>query len=250
MNEPRLIGYARVSTDDQSFDPQVAMLIKAGVPEPHIYREHASGAKLSRKALSRALRAVHPGDTLVVCKLDRLARSLKGLIELAEYLDSEDAHLLVLSDGIDTKTPAGKLTFHILGAIAEFERALISERTSVAMRYKMAQSDWKPGPAGAIAGNPKRIDAWLALEALGLVQRIGRDQMKAKDVVAHLNRADPKAKKIGHENTYRSWKKKGCPGLEKAEEYGEEPLDIEKLADDSAEQSARMFGDEREPTDG
>jgi len=225
--QPRLIGYARVSTDDQSFDAQVAQMVAAGVRDDHIYREHASGAKMDRTALSRALRAIHPGDTLVITKLDRLARSLKGLIEVVEYLDSEGAHFKVLSEGLDTSTPSGRLLFHVIGAIAEFERSLISERTAVAMQHKMA-GGWVPGPPGAISGSPLRLQAWLDLETAGKVFRTKTDMMKAKDVVDILNVADPKAKKINHPNTYRMWKSKGCRGLDTVEDFGEEPLELEE----------------------
>ena len=228
MKDIRNIGYARVSTKDQRFDAQVAQLIKAGVRDDHIYREHASGAKMTRQALSRALRAIRPGDTLVVTKLDRLARSLKGLIEISEYLDKEGANLRVLDGAIDTTTPGGRLVFHVLGSIAEFERALTSERTKIVMKHKMDNEDWVPGPDGAIGGSPLKIKKWLELEADGKVVREGRDPMKARLVVDILNAADPDGKQIGHPNTYRQWKKKGFRGLDPIEEFGEEPLQLEK----------------------
>ncbi len=122
------IGYARVSTLDQNADLQLQKLTDAGCDR--VIVEKASGAKTDRPELQRVLTDIlRQGDTLVIWKLDRLARSLKQLIQTAEDLKGRGIGLVSLTDAIDTSSPGGMLVFHMLGAIAEFERALIRERT-------------------------------------------------------------------------------------------------------------------------
>lgn len=121
------IGYGRVSTRDQNPDAQEDALKDAGC-EP-VFVDKASGKLASRPELDKALIAAREGDEFVITKLDRLGRSLKNLIDLSEQLNKKGVNLVVLSQGIDTSTPAGRMFFHILGAIAEFERSLIVERT-------------------------------------------------------------------------------------------------------------------------
>ena len=127
------IGYARVSTDDQNLDLQMDALNKAGCER--IFTDHGvSGATIEREGLSQAISAVERGDVLVVWKLDRLGRSLSFLIELIERMKNDGAGFESVSDGIDTTTAGGKLVFHIMGALAEFERSLISERSKAGMQ--------------------------------------------------------------------------------------------------------------------
>ncbi|MDP4306576.1 MULTISPECIES: recombinase family protein [Gammaproteobacteria] len=126
------VGYARVSTSDQNPDLQLDALRRAGCER--VFTEKASGARDDRPELARILGEVlRAGDTLVVWKLDRLARSLKKLIASAEELEREKIGLVSLTENIDTTTPGGMLTFHVFGAIAQFERALIRERTTAGL---------------------------------------------------------------------------------------------------------------------
>ena len=126
------VGYARVSTADQSPDLQLDALRRAGCEK--IYTEKASGAKADRPELGRVLDDVlRKGDVLVVWKLDRLARSLKTLITTAEDLEGRGIGLVSLTESIDTTTPGGVLVFHVFGAIAQFERALIREHTAAGL---------------------------------------------------------------------------------------------------------------------
>ncbi|WP_295373155.1 recombinase family protein [uncultured Pseudacidovorax sp.] len=126
------VGYARVSTDEQNLDPQVRALHSAGCDI--LYTDHGvSGAVFDRPGLSRALRRLKPGDTLVVWKLDRLGRSLKSLVQIVAALGRRRVQFASLSECIDTGTPGGMLVFHMMGALAEFERSLISERTKAGM---------------------------------------------------------------------------------------------------------------------
>jgi len=127
------IGYARVSTDDQFLDQQIDALMKAGVDRDWIYEEHISGAKVKRPKLDDCLKALRPGDTLVVTRLDRLGRNMKELILILERLEEKGIDFRSLGESIDTTTAGGKLVFHIFGAFAEFERNLIGERTKAGL---------------------------------------------------------------------------------------------------------------------
>ena len=122
-----LIGYARVSTADQSLDMQRDALRAAGCEE--VYEDHASGAKAERPGLTAALGHVRRGDTLVTWKLDRLGRSMGHLIETVRGLEAKGVGFRSLTKGVDTTTPGGTLVFHLFGALTQFERDLIRERT-------------------------------------------------------------------------------------------------------------------------
>ncbi|MFD3955971.1 MULTISPECIES: recombinase family protein [Streptomyces] len=121
------IGVARVSTRDQNPEAQEDALRAAGCEK--VFTDKASGKLARRPELDKALMVAREGDQIVITKLDRLGRSLKNLIELSEELRSRDIGLVVLDQGIDTATPAGRLFFQIIGAIAEFEHSLMSDRT-------------------------------------------------------------------------------------------------------------------------
>ena len=146
-----LIGYARVSTDDQDCAAQVWELRKAGCTE--IVQEYGSGADKHRPALARLLGSITAGDTLVIVRLDRLARSLMHLMELIELLTRRGAALRSLRDPIDTGSPTGRFALHILGAAAEFERALLIERTKAGVAAA-ARAGRLPGNPGLRARNP------------------------------------------------------------------------------------------------
>ncbi len=122
-----LIGYARVSTADQDLAPQTDALTKAGCEKPLTHK--ASGAKANRPRLAEALHFAHAGDCIVVWKLDRLGRSIQGLISLAADLSVQKIDFRSLTDGFDTSTASGRLLFHVLASVAEMERELIKERT-------------------------------------------------------------------------------------------------------------------------
>lgn len=139
-----LIGYARVSKTDgsQSLDLQRDALIKTGVTEDHIYSDHASGKKDDRSGLLACLKALREDDILVIWKLDRLGRSLKHLVKTVSDLSDQGVGLKVLAGAgaqIDTTTPAGKLSFGIFAALAEFESELIRERTMAGLAAARAR---------------------------------------------------------------------------------------------------------------
>jgi DNA invertase Pin-like site-specific DNA recombinase len=125
----RLVGYARVSTKEQILDHQLDQLRKVGVTEDCLWFEKKSGAKVKRPRLELALTQCVRGDTLVVCTLDRLGRSLKELILIMEGLDSHGVGFRSLNEGIDTTTSMGRLIFNILGAVAQFAREQTIEKT-------------------------------------------------------------------------------------------------------------------------
>jgi DNA invertase Pin-like site-specific DNA recombinase len=129
-----LIGYARVSTIEQKLDLQLDALKRAGVLDRDIYVEKISGGSKRRPALEKAIRALRPGDTLVVWRLDRMGRNLLDLLKRMEYLQRHGIHFRSLTESIDTSTIMGQLLLHILGAIAQFERQLTQERTNAGIR--------------------------------------------------------------------------------------------------------------------
>lgn len=144
-----LIGYARVSTRDQSVAAQRAALHAAGCAR--VYEETASGANRERPELAAALDYMREGDALVVWKLDRLARSLKQLIETVENLEGRGIGFRSLTEAIDTTTPGGRLVFQIFGALAEFERGVIRERTRAGLDAARAR--------GRKGGRPPKLKA-------------------------------------------------------------------------------------------
>jgi DNA invertase Pin-like site-specific DNA recombinase len=121
------IGYARVSTDQQTNNPQVDRLKAAGCDR--VYTDVITGTAASRPEWDRCLDALRPEDVLVIVRLDRIGRSVRNLIEVVNSLGARGVDLLVLDQSIDTTTPAGKFMFHVLASLAEFERDLIRERT-------------------------------------------------------------------------------------------------------------------------
>jgi len=143
-----LIGYARVSTDDQNLDLQRDALTQAGCER--ITEDRLSGAKAERPGLTLALEYARNGDVLVVWRLDRLSRSLKDLIEMVTLLESKGISLKSLHEAIDTSSSSGKLIFHIFGALAEFERNLIRERTQAGLTAARAR--------GRRGGRPRALD--------------------------------------------------------------------------------------------
>jgi DNA invertase Pin-like site-specific DNA recombinase len=140
-----LIGYTRVSTADQTLNLQTDALKKADCKK--IFTDTASGAKAERKGLEEALNFLREGDILVVWRLDRLGRSLKDLIERLTELHARNIGFKSLTESIDTTTSGGKLIFHIFGALAEFERDIIRERTNAGLTAARAR--------GKKGGRPK-----------------------------------------------------------------------------------------------
>ena len=122
-----LIGYARVSTQDQNLDLQTEALTKAGCKR--IFNDKISGSRAERPGLTKALEMLREGDTLIVWKLDRLGRSVKNLVDLVGELHKQGIQFKSLTDAIDTGTPSGRFFFHVMASLAEMERELTVERT-------------------------------------------------------------------------------------------------------------------------
>lgn len=133
----KLMGYARVSTVEQRLDLQRDALVRAGVSPVDIFVEQVSGASKRRPSLDRCMKALRPGDTLVVWRLDRLGRNLLDLLTKMQSLHERGVHFRSLTESIDTGTAAGRLIMHVVGAIAEFERQLTRERTTAGVRAHM-----------------------------------------------------------------------------------------------------------------
>lgn len=150
-----LVGYARVSTTDQTLDLQRDALNKAGCER--ICTDTASGAKSDRPGLSEALQFVRAGDTLVVWRLDRLGRSLQHLIETVATLAQQQVGFKSLTENIDTSTGGGKLIFHVFGALAEFERDLMRERTQAGLVAARARGRVGGRPKSAALNNSMKI---------------------------------------------------------------------------------------------
>jgi DNA invertase Pin-like site-specific DNA recombinase len=153
-----LIGYARVSTDEQNLDLQRDALLKSGVSEKDIYTDKVTGVKAERPGLTLALSHLRKGDTLVVWRLDRLGRSLKHLIETVTTLREQGISFKSLTEHIDTSTATGILVFQIFGALAEFERNLIKERTVAGLNAARARGR----TGGRPKGNPDERKVALA----------------------------------------------------------------------------------------
>jgi DNA invertase Pin-like site-specific DNA recombinase len=168
------IGYARVSTDLQSTDGQIDALKSAGCDK--IFEETASGAQRDRPELLAALNYLRPGDSIFVWRLDRLARSLKQLLETVEDLDARQIGLVSITENIETVSPSGKLVFHIFAALAEFERNLIRQRT---MQGLMAAKRM-----GRVGGRPPSLNAASLRAAKAM---LSDDGLTVAEVAERLN---------------------------------------------------------------
>ena len=135
------IGYARVSTKEQNLDSQLNQLQQAGVEK--IFQEKASGVKEDRPELTSMLDYIREGDTVIVCKLDRIARSTKHLLSIVEFLEKKGVAFKVLNINLDTSTPTGKLMLTMLGAIASFEREMMLERQMEGIREAKLKGKFK-----------------------------------------------------------------------------------------------------------
>lgn len=149
-----IIGYARVSTDDQNLDAQTDALTAVGAGK--VFADKISGSKRIRPELDRMLDQLRDGDVVTVTKYDRLARSLKDLLEIVETIGKQGAGFRSLAEDIDTTTPAGRLTFHVFASIAQFERERISERTKEGLASARKR--------GRIGGRPSALSPAQKIE--------------------------------------------------------------------------------------
>jgi len=153
---PRLVGYARVSTQDQDLALQIDALIRCGVAKELIFTDKASGTKHQRPGLDSCLDQLQGGDILLVWRLDRLGRSMRHLVTLIDQLREKNIGFRSVCDGaIDTTTPSGELIFHVFSALAQFERRLIQERTNAGLAA--ARIRGRKGGRPPIRPNDRRI---------------------------------------------------------------------------------------------
>ncbi|MCY3770299.1 MAG: recombinase family protein [Gammaproteobacteria bacterium] len=158
------IGYARVSTLDQDTEGQIGKLKAAGCER--IFEEQASGGRWDRPALHRLLDQLRPGDVLVVWKLDRLSRSLRDVLSLMEKVEAANAGFRSLTEAIDTTTPAGRMMMQMVGAFAEFERAMLKERTRSGLEAARKR--------GRIGGRRPKLTEPQQAEIVRMVTQDGR----------------------------------------------------------------------------
>ncbi len=181
--EQRLVGYARVSTDEQTTRLQLDALRAAGCAV--IHEDAASGVSQSRPGLRRALADLAAGDTLVVWRLDRLGRSLRDLLEISEMLREGDVALRSLTDHIDTATAAGRMLYAVLGAVAQFERDVLRERTVAGMRAAKRRGEHIGRPAALTSFPGRRRGAAQGLRAPRKVPVSGTRDLWRKCEEAH-----------------------------------------------------------------
>ncbi len=165
-----IIGYARVSTEEQNLDAQLTALNEAGAER--IFDEKISGSVRSRPALNRMLDQLRPGDVVLVSKYDRLARSLPDLLDIVSRIEESDAGFRSLAEDIDTTTPAGRLVFHVFASIAQFERERIRERTMEGLASARAK--------GRVGGRPLALSDDQRIE----VKRLKSEGRAVKDIAA------------------------------------------------------------------
>jgi len=167
-----IIGYARVSTDDQSLDSQTDALSAAGAEK--VFADRISGSRRARPELDKMLDQLRDGDVVTVTKYDRLARSLKDLLEIVEAIRERGAGFRSLAEDIDTTTPAGRLVFHVFASIAQFERERISERTKEGLDAARKR--------GRVGGRPPALTPAQKSE----VRRMRDDEHRAVPEIARL----------------------------------------------------------------
>lgn len=199
------IGYARVSTGHQNIEMQIVDLKKEGCER--IFQETASGARQERPQLQEMLKFAREGDTIIIWKLDRLGRSLKHLMELVAHFEEKKIGFYSVQDRIDTSTPAGKLLFQVMGALAEFERSLIIERTKAGLKAAKAR--------GRIGGRPVGITKKLADSAEAIYNLFEQGSMGVREIA--------KSFKMSPNSAY------------KARDFWREQLEIESSKNDSTE---------------
>ena len=172
-----LVGYACVSTQDQNLELQLAALKKVGCKK--FYQDQISGTKNNRPGLQLALEVLRKGDTFVVWKLDRLGRSVKGLVDLINQLHQKEIHFKSITDNVDTSTPSGRFFFHIMASLAQMERELVAERTRAGLAAAKAQ--------GRVGGRKRK----MTKSKIESAKKLLSSGMLPKDVARNLSISIP-----------------------------------------------------------
>jgi len=212
----RYIGYARVSTEDQNLDLQRDALEKHGVER--IYTDKMSGAQMDRTGLKRALKIMRKGDVLVVWKLDRLGRSVQGILEVIGMMKEQGVGFKSITEPFDTESPYGTFMMHLLSALAELERNIIAERTKAGIKAYQERGG-RMGRKHFVLSFPKRKA--LAVEWFGDGTIY---ELTATDAIADLHAVDPDAPEIKRTSSWYNWRN-GKPPFKGLEEPVETPLD-------------------------
>ena len=178
-----ILGYARVSTADQQLDSQLDALSKAGAER--IFADTITGTARTRPELDQLMRQLRPGDVVVVTKYDRLARSLKDLLDIVEQIKAQGAGFRSLAEDIDTTTPAGRLVFHVFASIAQFERERIAERTREGLEAARRR--------GRIGGRPHALSPAQKIE----VKRMRDEELRPLPEIAALFKVSTKTIRRG-----------------------------------------------------
>ena len=173
-----ILGYARISTDGQKLDAQLDVLNGAGAGR--VFADRISGAKRQRPELDKMLGQLREGDVVMVTKYNRLARSLRDLLDIVQAIQDRGAGFRSLAEDIDTTTPAGRLVFHVFASIAQFERERISERTKEGLDAARKR--------GRVGGRPPALSAAQKAE----VQRMRDDELRPLPEIAQLFRVSVK----------------------------------------------------------
>lgn len=173
-----IIGYARVSTEDQNLDGQLDALKAAGAER--VFADRITGTARSRPELDRLLDQLRKGDVITVTKYDRLARSLRDLLDIVDSIQARGAGFRSLAEDIDTTTPAGRLVFHVFASIAQFERERISERTREGLKAARKR--------GRVGGRPSALSAAQKAE----VRRMRDQELRPLPEIAQLFRVSAK----------------------------------------------------------
>ncbi len=172
-----LVGYARVSTQEQNLELQLDALKKAGCKK--FYQDQKSGTKNNRPGLQLALEVLRKGDTLVVWKLDRLGRTVKGLIDLVNKLHEEEVHFKSITDNVDTSTTSGRFFFHVMASLAQMERELVAERTRAGLAAAKKQ--------GRVGGRKRK----MSNSKMESAKKLLASGMLPKDVAHNLGISVP-----------------------------------------------------------
>lgn len=214
------VGYIRVSTDDQDLRLQRDALENFGVDPGLIFEDKMTGSKMDRPGLNTALKVCRGGSVLVVWKLDRLGRSVPGVMSTMEDLEKRGIKVKSLTEPVDTSSAFGTAMVTIIMVFAQMERDMISERTKAGLKAYIERGG-KMGRPHAFLDYPKRMERFADLYREDKLK-----DMTAKEVLAEMNKADRKAPPIKREGSFYTWRKKGYKGFDPG------ALDDEGIGDD------------------
>ena len=207
-----LYGYARVSTEEQNLDLQMDALRAAGIPENQIFTEKLSGKTTKRPQLELCRKVMRKGDALVVWRLDRIGRNTIEVVQFIDELAKDEIYFRSLSEALDLTTPMGKFMLTIFAGLAQWERDMISQRTSAGMKAARARGV-RMGPKHRILDCPKRFARFVEMWRSG---DIPDGEMSARAISDELN-AVPGSKlpKMASHTSYANWKARGFPGFDR-----------------------------------